>query len=519
MVASSNIEREVKLGAWAGFTLPDLNDIAEGVTAESRPERSLRAVYYDTADLRLARWGVTLRHRSGEGSGWTVKLPEGEEGPALVRREVNRDGGPGRVPPAAHDLVKAYVRNAPLVAVAQMRTRRLAVELRDVEGQPIAEVVDDEVSVLHGGRVAARFREVEVEVTRRADAELLEAIIDRLREVGAGEPDPTPKLVRALGARALGPPELAPVPLDDDPSMADAVRAAIVNSTTRILRHDPGIRIGDDPEDVHQARVGTRRLRSDLRTFAPVLVEEWLEPLRDELRWLAGALGAVRDADVLAERLRRQADALPARDASGLAPLFRKLAAERERAGDELLAAMGSERYVALLDRLVAAAQDGDHPHGHAPAATNGAPVEMFRAEAALPAEDLLPELVARPWRHVKKAVGELDAEPAPEALHEVRIRTKRARYAAEAAAPVIGKRAAAFGKALANAQGVLGDHQDAIVAEEWLRHAIVRAGAAQAMAAGELIAVQRAEAAACRDEWPAAWRKLDRKKLRSWLA
>jgi hypothetical protein len=57
------------------------------------------------------------------------------------------------------------------------------------------------------------------------------------------------------------------------------------------------------------------------------------------------------------------------------------------------------------------------------------------------------------------------------------------------------------------------------VVAEEWLRHAIVRAGAVQAMAAGELIAVQRAEAAACRDEWPAAWRKLDRKKLRSWLA
>ncbi|MDQ6909525.1 MAG: CYTH and CHAD domain-containing protein [Actinomycetota bacterium] len=503
---STNVEREVKLGAWAGFSLPDLNDVAEGITAKARPERALRAVYHDTADLRLARWGVTLRHRSGEGSGWTVKLPEGEEGPALVRREVNRDGAAGRVPAAAHDLVRAYIRNAPLVAVAQMRTRRRAVELSDVEGQPVAEVVDDEVSVLHGGRVAARFREVEVEVTERAGPEMLDAVIARLRDAGAGAPDPTPKLVRALGARALGPPELAPVPLDDEPSMAEVVRAAIVNSTTRILRHDPGIRIGDDPEDVHQARVGTRRLRSDLRTFSPVLNEEWLGPLRDELRWLAGALGAVRDADVLAERLRRQADALPARDASGLAPLFRKLAAERERGGEELLAALGSERYIALLDRLVVAAQDVDT-------------LDMFRAEAALPAKEMLPELVARPWRHVNKAVGELGKEPAPEDLHQVRIRVKRARYAAEAAAPVIGKRAKSFAKALADAQGVLGDHQDAVVAEDWLRHAVVRAGAVQAMAAGELIAVQRAEAAACREEWPAAWRALDRKKLRSWLA
>jgi CHAD domain-containing protein len=445
---------------------------------------------------------VTLRHRTGEGSGWTVKLPEGEEGPALVRREVNRDGPAGRVPDSALDLVRAYVRNTPLVTVAQMRTRRRAVELRDVEGQQVAEVVDDEVSVLHGGRVAARFREVEVEITDRAAPDLLDVVVARLREAGAGEPDPTPKLVRALGARALGPPELAPSVLDESATMADVVSAAIAASTTRILRHDPGIRIGDDPEDVHQARVGTRRLRSDLRTFLPVLVEEWVAPLREELKWLADALGAVRDADVMLERLRRQADALPARDASGLAPLFRRLAKEREEAGAALNEVLAGPRYAALLDRLVAAA--------HAP---------QVLPEAAEPASDLLPELVARPWRHVRKAVDELPAEPAPENLHEVRIRVKRARYAAEAAAPVIGKRARAFAEALADAQTVLGDHQDAVVAEDWLRHAIVRAGAVQAMAAGELIAVQRAEAAALRAESPAAWKKLDRKKLRSWLA
>ncbi|MDQ6927494.1 MAG: CHAD domain-containing protein, partial [Actinomycetota bacterium] len=170
-----------------------------------------------------------------------------------------------------------------------------------------------------------------------------------------------------------------------------------------------------------------------------------------------------------------------------------------------LLSVLGGQRYVTLLDRLVAAAQDGSE--------------HLVGPDASRRAVELLPELVARPWRHVKRAVGQLDADPVPDDLHQVRIRVKRARYAAEAAAPVFGKRAKSFGKALAEAQGVLGDHQDAIVAEEWLRHAIVRAGAVQAMAAGELIAVQRAEAAAHRQEWPAAWRRLDRKKLRSWLA
>ncbi len=92
---------------------------------------------------------------------------------------------------------------------------------------------------------------------------------------------------------------MAPVVLGKKPSAADLVRQAISAAVDRIMRHDPGVRIGDDPEDVHQARVGTRRLRSDLRTFSSLLDEEWLASLRDELRWLAGALGEVRDDDVL----------------------------------------------------------------------------------------------------------------------------------------------------------------------------------------------------------------------------
>jgi CHAD domain-containing protein len=495
------LEREVKLSAWPGFTVPDLSGLGDGVTAATVPVRDLDALYYDTPDLRLARWGITMRFRSGDGTGWTVKLPEGDDGPALVRRELPFPGGPERPPDEALDLVRAYVRSAVLAPVAHLQTRRQGVELRDGEGQLLAEVVDDEVTVLDGTRVAARFREVEVEVDRRAPKGLLDELLGRLESAGAGTPDPTPKVYRALGARAAGPPEVTEQDLEDDPTAGAVLRAAIARSVIRVLRHDPGVRLGDDPEDVHQARVGTRRLRSDLRTFRPLLAEEWAEPLRDELKWFAALLGGVRDADVLTERLRRQAAGLPEIDAAGFAPVLRRLADEREVARLALLEAMGSDRYVALLDRLVAAAQSPE-----------------LLPDAADPAAKVLPGLAARPWRQLRKAARGLSGDASDEDLHQVRIRAKRARYAAEAVAPAVGKDATRLAKAIAGVQEVLGDHHDAAVAEAWLRDAADGADANQALALGELVAAERAEAASCREAWRKAWKKADRKKLRAWL-
>jgi len=489
------------MGAWAGFELPALDDAAEELTCVARAPRTLVAVYYDTADLRLARWGVTVRHRTGDGDGWTVKLPEGEDGPALVRRELTFEGAASRMPQGAASLILAYTRNTPLIPVARIRTVRTGVDLRDREGAVVAEVVDDEVSVLHGGRVATRFREVEVELGQRPPAGLLDTLVARLRTAGAGEPDTMPKVIRALGARALGPPEVDPGSLGKSPSAAVFVRYAIATAVDRIMRHDPGVRIGDDPEDVHQARVGTRRLRSDLRTFAPLLDEDWLSPLREELGWLASALGAVRDADVLQERLRRQAAMLPEPDTAGLAPLFRRLAKERDESRAALLDALHSARYIGLLERLVA-----------------GATKPPCRRSAEASAVDVVPGLVSNPWRELRKAVKALPDDPPPEDLHQIRILAKRARYAAEAAAPLVGKKASRFAAALADLQTVLGDHQDAMVAEAWLRGAVEGADAEVSLAVGELIAMQLAEAARNRKQWPKAWAKASDEKLRSWM-
>src|SRR5438876_317022 len=116
------LEREVKLAVTPGFRLPDLDDVAAAVETTPVDEHRLETVYYDTPDLRLARWGCNFRLRQGEG--WTLKLPTTSEGPTLTRRELEFPGSGGRPPEAAVALVIAYVRRSTLVPVASLSTLR-----------------------------------------------------------------------------------------------------------------------------------------------------------------------------------------------------------------------------------------------------------------------------------------------------------------------------------------------------------------------------------------------------------
>ena len=491
-------EREIKLAAPPSFRLLDLGEVADGVVITSGQERHLLTVYWDTADLRLIRWGCTLRHRAGEG--WTVKLPQASEGIAMVRDEHLFEGSAAHPPEAAVDLLRALVRTAPLQQVARMRTVRRVVSLLSAEGRPLVEIDDDEVSVYDGRRVAARFREVEVEIAEGTPDDLVDAVLDRLHEAGAGRPDPTPKLVRALGERALAAPEVVVPELDPaTASAADVVRAAIAGSVARLLRHDAGVRLGGHPEDVHQARVATRRLRSDLRTAAPLLDPTWAGPLRELLSGLADELGTVRDAEVLRDRLKQTAAPLPAVDAQAARRVAGQLGTAVTAARRRLLVTMRQPGYVELLDRLVAAAA--------APA---------FTPSAARPAREVLPGMVAAPWEALRRGARRADRHSPDEELHQLRIKAKRCRYAAEAAAPVLGRRCGEFAKAVAALQEVLGEHHDACVAGAWLREQA--ATGPEAFVAGELCALERVAADRARDAWPAAWKKLSSKELRTWM-
>ncbi len=112
-----------------------------------------------------------------------------------------------------------------------------------------------------------------------------------------------------------------------------------------------------------------------------------------------------------------------------------------------------------------------------------------------------------------------LDDTPTDKDLHDVRIRTKRVRYAAEAVSPLVGKQARAFATAAAVLQEVLGDVNDSVVAERWLRDwARTSRSLPGVFAAGELAGLERAAADDSRARWRKAWRALASPRLRSWM-
>ncbi len=479
-------ERELKLSAPPTFRLPSFESL--GLAAGREVEKRLVTTYFDTPDLRLARWGVTLRYRAGES--WTVKVPEGAEAGIVVRDEIGFEGPAGRPPAAARALLRGLLRRDDPVPVARLRTVRRVRELTDETGGKVAEIDDDEVSVIDGRRLAARFRQVEVELAPTAPDDALHAIGALLSQVGAVS-DPVSKAIRALGPRAEEPPEAAPRPTRASEPAGATVTAAIAKATARLLIHDPRVRLGSDPEAVHQARVATRRLRADLRTFKDLLEPAWAERIGAELKWLACDLGAVRDSEVMRDLLGSLARRLPAEDRPAGLRVAARLDRARDGARRRLLADLDSERYLDLLDALVSAGRE---------------PPLADAAQAA--ARDALPGVVEAVSRRFRRAVRRLPPVPADEDLHALRILAKRLRYTAESVGFVLDGYDKLAKEATA-VQDVLGRHQDAVVAQQWLREQRAGLTPAQAFAAGELWGLAGGEAAQARQQAPSAWRAL----------
>jgi CHAD domain-containing protein len=508
------LEEERKYEVAASFKLPDLSEcVPDGGRLIVRPQLKLRATYYDTTDLRLARAGASLRFRRGDDEPWTVKLPTDAPG---VRNEISMTGPASTVPTRLLDLVTVYTRGAAVAPVVTLATVRQTYQLCDRDDRVAVEVVDDTVTVPDGKRTALRFREIEVE-RKAGRAKLLDRVEVSLRDAGATVGEFTPKHVRALGPAALLPPEwpATTARLPRRPTVSDVVTVAIQRDIARIVAHDPLVRlrapVGDGDTAVHQMRVGCRRLRSDLRTFGPLLDREWITSLRTELAWLAAALGGARDAEVLRGRLRGTAslDPLAPLDPASVARLDADLAVRQEDALAALDKAMCDERYHRLLDTLLAAWQD-----------------PRVARHAADSAEIVLPGLVARPYRRLAYGgdgvvgAGQLEQGMPDAAWHAVRINGKRARYAVDAVASVLGGEASALASALASMQELLGEHQDAaIAAQTWV--SIANADPddhALATTAGRLFERERSAVRAARVAFPAAWRAASRRRLTEWL-
>lgn len=498
------VEREVKLAVWPGFEIPALDGKLGGTVAQAPELQRLEAVYFDTSDLRLLRRGVTLCFRRSQAPPqvWTAKLPEEAPSANLAGREISLPGRATAMPPMLHDLVRGWAFGAPLLPVARLRTVRSRTTLRGIDGGPVATLDDDEVSIVQRSRVAARFRELEVELADGAPAKLLSRLARRMRSAGAQPVEQVPKFVRALGPGALEPWDLAEPQRARQPSAAEVVTAGLVASAARFVDHIAAVVLDEDPEGVHQARVGMRRLRSDLRTASSLLDARIVEPLRLELDWLMKEFGEVRDLDVLLAGLRSAVGSLDPRDRQGADAVLVQASQDRAEAYERLRATLRTPRCAALLEATTRVAK--------APPFT--------RRAAKRPAAQILPRLVRGPLRDLRRERRKQGDLPDDEGLHRLRIRVKRVRYAAEMAAPVAGKKARRASREMANVQDLLGEHHDAITAVARLRALGARTDPSGAWAAGELGGLQLAHAAACRQRFDSVWKAAARRKRWRWV-
>lgn len=471
-------EREIKLVAPEGFD--SMEELGEPLD-----ERSFTTTYYDTPERTLASAGITLRRRLENGKNlWQLKLPR-----RGFRREIEAPGGPARPPRALSDALLGLVRDQRLEQAAKLKTSRSGVVVEDGR-RGRAEIVLDSVQVMDGGRVESTFRELEVELLE-GNNKLLERIGKELRRRGALVSDGRPKLFRALGFALPPLPEAGP-----EASPVLHVGAMLERQRRAIVAHDPGVRIGGDAEDVHKLRVAVRRSRAALRIGRPLLDQAVTEPLRGDLKWLAGELGAVRDLDVLLEHLADQLGELPEEDRFAAERVVQVLSAERDVARTRLVEALESERYLDLLDRAA-------HVAAEPPASGR---------------EKSLGALAARQFDRLRKSVNELPADPTDEDLHRVRIKAKGARYAAELMRPTVGKSAARFVARVKDLQDVLGEHQDAVVAEARIPAALGSArGTRVTFAAGRLAERERRRRLQARAAIPKAWRRVEKAGRRVW--
>ena len=260
--------------------------------------------------------------------------------------------------------------------------------------------------------------------------------------------------------------------------------------------HEAGARAGQDAEHVHEMRVAVRRLRAILRASRALFDDRWVERLRSELDWLGAALGLVRDLDVLHAYLQPRLAALEGAEHRAGQRVLRRLAADQTRARAGLNEALDSPRYPRIVEQL-----------------------ETFLTRPPASATDVsLPDVAATEWKRLRKAVQKLPGRPSVDELHAVRIKVKRARFAAELARAAAGERGKRFIHQAKKLQDILGDLQDAVVIEQYLHDAIDHTEPAQALGK-DLVKRQRKRRKKARAAFFEEWPKLKRRGREAWIA
>jgi CHAD domain-containing protein len=481
---SQGVEVEKKYDVGADAEVPALAELP-GVARVGEPRvDTLEAVYFDTRAHTLASRSITLRRRTGGAdAGWHLKLPSqgpgaeppGQRAEPQRRRELHAPRGqPAVVPDSLLAYLWVYLRGEKTMPVVRLRTQRTTYPLYGEDGAHLADLADDcvtaEVPGAGGGPGRTQeWREWELELVH-GSPELFPAAEELLAAAGALPAQHQSKLAKALGESGAGEsgagasiPRPKPGAAPDAPPpgkkgpAADLLTAYLAAQVREILVHDPGVRL-EEPEAVHDLRSATRRARSALEAYRRFYNALAIRHLAAELKWLGRVLGVPRDADVMLDRLRTHAAALPAGSASVAVKdrLEDELGVSRDAAHRKLQMAMVSARYFDLLDALEAFLGNPPVRQGGAEPAGEAAGKQVAKAAKRLRRSDKAARRARRGAEHETS-------------LHTVRKDAKRLRHVAESAEPVLGKRAAKIAKAAHSLQQILGDFHDSVVARDLL--------------------------------------------------
>ncbi|MCQ1953981.1 CHAD domain-containing protein [Arthrobacter sp. zg-Y238] len=483
------------------LVLPPLHELA-GVAKVAQPREGRRTeVRYDTPDGSLRRRGFSLsRHTDDDGgTRWERSAPSLE--PAV--RASNTTGPGAGVPAELVEDLQAVLRGREPVPVQTLVTRYLEYGLLDGAGTVLARVTDESTRA-EGIGAEPSGPDRRVWAVASAGGALGKDAGTMFLAAGA-----VPAGTDGVGGQdAVRHPEGTGAGNGDTPDGTDAgildARSPVAlllleylrEQFEELLRHDPRVRRGD-ADGIHKMRVATRRLRSALSSYRSIMDTEPGRSLRGELRWLARVLGKARDAQVMRHRLQQLIAAEPADLVMGpvAARVDEELLHDYREAYGHVREALHSQRYFQALDGLEALL---DSPFW----------TETAREPAGPAAARIIRRDRKRLHRRVRSTRTLTGLEYA-EALHDARKDAKQLRYAAEVWAPVQPKEAKEMVDAAEHVQKVLGEYQDSVVTQAYLR----RMGAT-ALAAGEngftygrLHALEQASAQSAQERFAHAWK------------
>ncbi len=486
---------------------------APNLVSSAAPQRfTVTMTYFDTPDQRLLRAGIGLRRETGgPDAGWHLqaRLPDGQ----VHRARAALGRSERTVPLPLRRLVWVHVRDAALQPVASVTSQREVQHFAADGAAPVSLTHDRTELVDHlDGAGPVVWQQVRVELPEGA-ADVRKRVNRQLRRLGAQRAATPSDLGEGLNRSAtvekgaVAKPRRRPK-LSPSSTAGEVVVAYLAQELGSMLDEDLAVRL-DRPNSIHQMRVATRRLRSALRTFGPLFDPTVTGPVAEELTWLAAELGRARDAEVLRDRLLDAVTVEQSRQQSNGA-VTRTVDRETRRGQREAFigvrAALGSERYrqlVTMLDLLVSQ--------------------PPLTARAGKPARKQLPRLVGRTADQVHRSLAKAAALPPgaerSDRLHRTRKAAKRARYAAEAVVPALGKPAAAFAAAMERLQDTLGQHHDSVVMQERLKELALDGSSEAAFALGRLHAQQSVQQEEIESAVARAAAAAEKKSLRAWLS